>query len=96
MKHTLALAGLAILALAGPAPAGQRTVTLAVSSMTCVSCPAIVKRSLAAGPGAGGVEVSMQAATAVVTFDDSKASVDALIRAAREAGYPSRLQAQGS
>ena len=96
MKHALALAGLASLALAGSALAGQRTVTLAVSNMTCVSCPAIVKQSLAAVRGVGAVEVSSEAGTAVVTFDDSQASVEALTTATREAGYPSRLKGQGS
>ena len=96
MRHTLALAGLATLALAGSALAGPRTVTLAVSNMTCVSCPAIVKRALAAVRGVGAVEVSMAAGTAVVTFVDRQASVEALTKATREAGYPSRLKGHGS
>jgi mercuric ion binding protein len=64
--------------------------------MTCVSCPVIVKQSLAAVRGVGAVKISLSAGTAVVTFDDSKTSVDALTKATRDAGYPSTLDGQGS
>ena len=69
--------------------AAERTVTLAVQHMTCAACPRTVKASLQAVPGVTNVVVSAEDKTAVVTFDDSKAAVDALVQATTNAGYPS-------
>ena len=78
-------------ALAAPASAAERTVTLAVDNMTCELCPPIVKKSLARVPGVTKAEVSAETHRAVVTFDDGRASVAALVNATTNAGYPSRL-----
>ena len=40
-------------------------------------------------PGVTNVFVSFEDKTAMVTYDDSKAQVDALVRATTNAGYPS-------
>jgi periplasmic mercuric ion binding protein len=48
--------------------------------MTCAACPRTVKASLQRVPGVTNVVVSAEDKTAVVTFDDSKAT---------NAGYPS-------
>ena len=72
-----------------PAFAAEKTVTLAVQHMTCAACPRTVKASLQAVPGVTKVAVSAEDKTAVVTFDDSKAQVDALVKATTNAGYPS-------
>lgn len=69
--------------------AAEKTVTLAVQNMHCASCPHTVKASLQAVPGVTNVVVSAEDKTAVVTFDDSKAQVDALVKATTNAGYPS-------
>jgi mercuric ion binding protein len=74
---------------AAPALAGEQTVTLAVQNMYCATCPHTVKASLAAVPGVGKVAVSYKDKTAVVTYDDAKADVAALIAATTNAGYPS-------
>jgi len=87
-KHLTAVS-LAFGLFAAPAFAAERTVTLAVENMTCGSCPFIVKESLSAVPGVEKVEVSFENKTAVVTFDDAKADVAALIKATTDAGYPS-------
>jgi len=75
--------------LAAPAFAGETTVTLAVRNWYCAACPHVVKESLAAVPGVTNVAVSDKTKTAVVTFDDTKADMQALIKATTEAGYPS-------
>jgi len=59
------------------------------SSRPCAACPRTVKASLQAVPGVTNVVVSAEDKTAVVTFDDSKAEVDALVKATTNAGYPS-------
>ena len=74
------------------AEAGERTATLAVSGMTCVSCPYIVKRTLVAIDGVIAVEVSLVDKSAIVTFDDSKTEVVALTRATASVGFPATLK----
>lgn len=80
--------GLSLIA-SSSAFAAEQTVTLAVQHMTCALCPRTVKASLQAVPGVTNVVVSYEDKTAVVTFDDSKAEVDALVKATTNAGYPS-------
>jgi periplasmic mercuric ion binding protein len=82
---------IAAVALTGPAIAGERTVKLSVTNMTCVTCPYIVKQSLAAVPGVIAVDVSLPEHSAVVTFDDATTSIDALTNATGDAGFPSSL-----
>lgn len=82
----------AVLLASGAAYAGQQTVTLAVENMTCAACPFIVKKSLAAVPGVSKAEVSFEAKSATVTFDDQKTDADRLTEATAKAGYPSKLK----
>jgi len=72
--------------------AGERTVTLAVQNMYCSACPLTVKSSLQAVPGVAKVVVSYADKTAVVTFDDARTAMPALITATTNAGYPSALK----
>ena len=93
MKKSLAAAllGLGLLA-SSPVFAGEKTVTLAVQNMYCSACPITVKSSLEAVPGVAKAVVSYEHKTAVVTFDDAKTGVPALISATTNAGYPSALK----
>ncbi len=75
----------------GVASAAQQTVKLAVGNMYCAACPSIVEQSLSAVSGVTKVAVSFKEKSAVVTFDDQKATVDALIAVATNAGYPTKL-----
>lgn len=90
-RPLIAILAAAGAALAVPASAAERTVTLAVDNMTCELCPPIVKKSLARVPGVTKAEVSAETHRAVVTFDDDRANVAALVNATTNAGYPSRL-----
>jgi len=85
-----ALAALAI-AAAPASNAAERTVTLAVKNMSCVTCGPIVQRSLARVPGVRRAEVSVKTGAATVVFDDAKANVTALTTATARAGFPSRV-----
>ena len=69
--------------------AGEKTVTLAVQNMYCAACPHTVKSSLEAVPGVVKATVSYKEKTAVVTYDGTKADVNALTTATTKAGYPS-------
>jgi mercuric ion binding protein len=88
---TAAVVGLGLLASSG-AFAGEKTITLAVDNMYCSACPITVKSSLEAVPGVAKAIVSYEDKTAVVTFDDAKTAVPALISATTNAGYPSALK----
>jgi mercuric ion binding protein len=86
-----ALFGISLL-LSSAAFAGEKTVTLAVQNMDCAACPYTVKSSLQAVPGVKKAVVSFADKTAIVTFDDTKTTVPALISATTNAGYPSALK----
>jgi mercuric ion binding protein len=97
IHHKTAAAVLSTALLLGAAAsAAERTVTLAIDNMSCVTCPYIVQASLSAVACVRKVEVSYADRTAVVTFEDTMASVDSLTQATTEVGFPSRLAGQGS
>lgn len=94
MRNILSTAAvIATLLIACPTFAAEQTVKLAVANMTCVSCVPIVKGALSAVPGVTKVAVSAEAASATATFDDQKTTVEALIKAVTNAGYPTKLAA---
>ena len=84
-----AAAVLVLLGASSAVIAAERTVTLAVENMSCVTCPYIVRESLEAVTGVTAVEVSFEDKTAVVTFDDEQTDIAALTEATTNAGYPS-------
>ena len=84
---------LAALALSAfTAQAAQPTVTLDVPGMTCSLCPITIKKALQKVQGVEKVEASFERKEAVVTFDDAKTNVEALMKATKDAGYPSTLK----
>lgn len=86
------LAALVLTAIIAPAWAAPQTVTLAVPGMTCAACPITVKKALSRVEGVSKAEVSYARRDALVSFDDAKASVDALIEASANAGYPAAVK----
>lgn len=92
MKKPLSLLLAITAALAIPAFAATRTATLDVPGMTCAACPITVKHALAKVEGVVKTDVSLEKQQALVTFDDQKTNVQALIKATAEAGYPSTLK----
>ncbi len=88
LRATMLLAALA----SPPAFAETKTVTLSVPGMNCDLCPLTIKKAISKVPGVASVEASYEKKQAVVRFDDSKASVEALMKATADAGYPSTLK----
>lgn len=88
MKRLLCLLALAA-AFATPVGAATQSVTLSVPGMTCSACPITVKSALKKVPGVSKAEVTFQPREAVVSFDDTKTSVEALAKATADVGYPS-------
>ena len=86
--------GIIILTLTAstPAWAAPQTVTLSVPDMTCAACPITVKKALSRVEGVNEVDVSFEKLEATVTFDDARATVQALTQATANAGYPSDLK----
>ena len=96
MNHRLVIALVASLAAAPLAvQAADQIVTLDVHNADCVLCGPIVKKTLERVTGVKAVTVSQADATANVTarvtFEDTVASVPALIAATTNAGYPADL-----
>lgn len=75
--------------LSMPALGAMQIVKLSVPGMTCAACPLTVKAALNNVDGVTQVDVNYQAREAVVTFDDTQTSVEALTQATTNAGYPS-------
>jgi periplasmic mercuric ion binding protein len=75
-----------------PAWAATQTVTLSVPGMTCEACPVTVKHALSKVEGVSKTDVRFDKREAIVTFDDTKASVQKLTKATEDAGYPSSVK----
>ncbi len=94
MKNVFTALLLAALTVSPPLWAGQRTVTLDVPGMNCPVCPITIKKALQKVHGVEKVAVSYENKEAVVTFDDVKISVEALVKATTDAGYPATVKAK--
>ncbi len=68
MKTMILSAAAAAFLLASPVWAAQKTVTLAVSNMTCVTCPITVKMALTQVKGVSEAAVDFEKKEAVVTL----------------------------
>jgi len=91
MKRLLASLAFTTL-IATPVWATTQTVTLSVPGMTCAACPFTVKKALTKVEGVTKAEVSYENRETIVTFDDTKTSVEALSKASENAGYPASLK----
>jgi mercuric ion binding protein len=92
MIRLLIVSVLGVLISTQAASASERTVTLAVSNMYCEACPYMVKKTLESVSGVSKATVSFKNKTAVVVFDDAKASVKDLTSATTKAGFPSEVK----
>ena len=92
MKTALFALTLALVAVAGAAEAADRTVTLAVKNMSCVTCPITVKAALKRVPGVRNADVDFKTKLAVVSFDDTKTNAKALAKASTDVGFPASVK----
>ncbi len=91
-KITAASIIVGVVGLTSLARAGNQTVTLSVPGMTCAACPITIKKALQKVPGVEKVSATFEPKEAVVTFDDSKTTIDQLRAATAHAGYPSMVK----
>lgn len=81
----------AALASTGVLAASTRTVTLDVARMDCAACPITVRVALEKVAGVESAKVDYKAKRAVVTYNPTKASTEAMTAATAQAGYPSTV-----
>ncbi|MGH8675652.1 MAG: mercury resistance system periplasmic binding protein MerP [Burkholderiales bacterium] len=94
MKRAL-LAAFVFAASAAPAQrslAGEKTVVLEVPKMYCAACPITVRKALEKVAGVAKVKATYEPKEAAVTFDDAETSVEKLMEATKQAGYPSNVK----
>jgi mercuric transport protein len=71
--------------------AGLKQITLDVPGMSCASCPLTVQKSLKKLDGVISAKATLEDKKALVIFDPSKVTTEAMIEATTNAGYPSTL-----
>lgn len=95
MSRTL-LALASALAFLAPiaSSAEEQTATIEVSGLYCSSCPYIAAQAIMDVPSAditdGFYDPKAQIAQFVVQYDDAKSTLDQLVAATSEYGYPAR------
>ncbi len=72
--------------------AANKTVTLRVPGMSCSACPLTVKKALQKVHGVEKVTATFEPKEAVVTFDNSKTTLEQLRESTAMAGYPSTVK----
>ena len=92
MKRAFLPAVFVVLAAFSTAAAAPKTVTLSVPDMTCSTCPIQVKKALTRVSGVLEAAASLEKKEAVVTYDDSKTSVQALLKATADIGFPAAVK----
>ena len=90
MKKLLTIIALSA-ALSAPAWAATTTVTLSVPGMKCATCPITIKKALNKVEGVENIEVNLEKKEAVVTFDNTKTTVETVLEATKNAGFPSSV-----
>lgn len=83
---------IAALLVASAAFAEPRTVTLEVAKMDCAVCPITVRKALKGVPGVDSAKVDFKTKRAVVAFDSTKTTPEALTKATADAGFPSSVK----
>lgn len=89
MKKLLVLAIFA--AVTQPLWATPQSITLSVPGMNCATCPITVKKALTKVAGVEKAEINLDKREARVNFDDTKTTALVLMKATKDAGYPSTV-----
>lgn len=90
VRPTIMTASLSLLLGGGiHANAEEQTIQLDIPSMNCALCPFTIKKSLSAVDGVIEIDTSLDDRLATVEFDDELTTIEDLILATTNAGYPS-------
>ena len=87
------LPSLMMLSLAIPslAAAGEQTIKLSVPTMSCASCPYMVKKAVSAVKGVKEVSATVKDRSATVTYDNDVTTIEEIQKATASIGYRSSL-----
>lgn len=90
------MTGLLFALSAGLATAvAPKEVVLDVENLTCAACSITIGKALDKVPGVQGKQVDAKAATVTVVFDPGSTSVETVIQAITDAGFPAKVRADG-
>ena len=78
--------------ISGNALAEINTVTLDIPKMDCPLCPITIETAIKKVEGVSSVEADLDTKSATVSFDDSVTTVQAVIAATTDAGYPAEIK----
>ncbi len=92
MKSIVLYLAAAALTSATALAAGTTTATLAVTNMDCAVCPITVRKALEKVPGVDTAKVDLKTKQALVIFDPTKTTPEALTKATTDAGFPSSVK----
>jgi len=70
----------------------NQSVTLDMQNMTCAMCKIIIKKALQSVDGVQDVKVDPESKTSTVIFSPQKTTIEALIKATTNAGYPATIR----
>ncbi|NDJ35177.1 MAG: heavy-metal-associated domain-containing protein [Chloroflexi bacterium] len=70
----------------------NKTITLDVTGMSCDGCVKAVRAALTGVEGVSEADVNLESHTAVVTYDDSTATVETMIAEVEDFGYGAARQ----
>ena len=92
--RTIRLAILSMFLASGPAFASENTetVTYSVENMTCATCPIVVRKAMQRVLGVKVVQVSLETASEIVTFDPSMTTAKEIGQASTDVGFPAILR----
>ena len=82
-----------LIALAASVQAAQadQQIVLSVDNMVCVSCEMRIENAVAAVEGVTSVKADAESKTVRVSFDQQRTSVETILEASSEAGYPAEV-----
>lgn len=66
-------------------------VKLSIPNMVCMSCEMRVEEAVFQVTGVSGIEFDGEAKTARISFDESVTTIDQILAACEEAGYPATV-----
>ncbi|MBL4785460.1 MAG: cation transporter [Cohaesibacteraceae bacterium] len=71
--------------------AAEQTIRLSIPGMNCASCPYMVEWAIKEVDGVKRVDATLEDTSAIVVFEDSIASIEAIVKATADIGYVSTL-----
>ena len=77
-----------VLSGAAQAATTEERSVFTIANMTCALCPITVKTAMQGVTGVKSVVIDFEAKTATVVFDPSQATIEAIVAASTNAGYP--------